>query len=546
MSAGMLSSRRCLTVPTNIACRYDYGLWLLGDILRDLNRDWASAYMSLPRHIWVSRSRENNQLILDALDFDREIERQQFESALSTFSLGQRSAFDKITQTIDNGVKPNTFFLQGPAGTGKTFLYKTLCNKYRSEGKVVLCAASSGIAAILLPKGRTSHSLFKIPINSNEETQCRIAGNSDLAHLLRRTHLIIWDEVTLQSKHDFAAVDKCLRWLLDSSDLFGGIPVVLGGDFAQILPVVKRGRRERVVNACIRCWREWQNIQPLYLTQNMRVLTGDLNRRFADWLSLLPYTESLRGNIDLPEWIRTTDDRNEFREFIYPEGQLGSGETNMFHDRAILTSKNDAVTAFNDTITGLRNTESRDYFAFDEVQNDQAHHISDYPAEFLQTLGGSGLPLGKLTLQVGMPVMLLRNLYPKMGLCNGTRLIITCLYDHGVRGKIISTAPAFHGQEHYIHRITMTTEEDLPFTLSRRQLPLRPCFSMTINKSQGQTLQRVGVDLSTPVFSHGQLYVALSRVTDVTKLILLLPRGSRKTDNIVYPEVLMRPDNVTQ
>ncbi|KHJ34360.1 putative PIF1 [Erysiphe necator] len=123
----------------------------------------------------------------------------------------------------------------------------------------------------------------------------------------------------------------------------------------------------------------------------MRVLTGDLNRRFADWLSLLPYTESLRGNIDLPEWIRTTDDRNVFREFIYPEGQLGSGETHMFHDRAILTSKNDAVTAFNNTIAGLRNTESRDYFAFDEVQNEQVRHISDYSAEFLQTLGGSGL-----------------------------------------------------------------------------------------------------------------------------------------------------------
>ncbi|KHJ34368.1 putative transcriptional factor b3 [Erysiphe necator] len=102
---------------TEDECRYDYGLWLLGDILRDLNRDWASAYMSLPRHIWVSRSRESNQLILDALNCDRDLERQQLEAALLTFSPGQRSAFDTITHTIDNGVKPNTFFLQGPAGT---------------------------------------------------------------------------------------------------------------------------------------------------------------------------------------------------------------------------------------------------------------------------------------------------------------------------------------------------------------------------------------------------------------------------------------------
>lgn len=60
---------------TEDECRYDYGLWLLGDILHDLNRDWASAYMSLPRHIWVSRNRESNQLILDALNCDRDLER---------------------------------------------------------------------------------------------------------------------------------------------------------------------------------------------------------------------------------------------------------------------------------------------------------------------------------------------------------------------------------------------------------------------------------------------------------------------------------------
>ena len=87
----------------------------------------------------------------------------------------------------------------------------------------------------------------------------------------------------------------------------------------------------------------------------------------------------------------------------------------------------------------------------------------------------------------------------------------------------------------------VTTNEDLPFTLTRTQLPLRPCFAMTKNKSQGQTLQRVGVDLSTPVFSHGQFYVALSRVTDVKNLIILLPRGIKQTSNIVYPEVLLRP-----
>ena len=199
----------------------------------------------------------------------------------------------------------------------------------------------------------------------------------------------------------------------------------------------------------------------------MRVLNSDLNRRFAEWLSSLSYTENLRGRIEIPEWIQTTDDRNVFREFIYPQDQLSAGDVSIFNDRAILTSRNDEVTSFNNTIAELRATVSHEYLAQDKVQNEETRHISDYPAEFLHTLGGSGLPLGKLTLQVGMPVMLLRNLYPKVGLCNGTRLIITRLFDHGVRGRVISTCPAFHGREHYIHRIVMTTDENMPFTLSR-------------------------------------------------------------------------------
>jgi hypothetical protein len=64
---------------------------------------------------------------------------------------------------------------------------------------------------------------------------------------------------------------------------------------------------------------------------------------------------------------------------------------------------------------------------------------------------------------------------------------------------------------------------------------------MTINKTQRQSLQKVGIDLRQPVFTHGQFYVAFSRVTDVANLDVLLPyRGSGMVENIVYPEVLLR------
>ena len=76
------------------------------------------------------------------------------------------------------------------------------------------------------------------------------------------------------------------------------------------------------------------------------------------------------------------------------------------------------------------------------------------------------------------------------------------------------------------------------FTLVRKQFPVRLCFAMTINKSQGQSFEKVRIDLQRPVFSHGQFYVAVSRVCSAGGLHVLLPEDSNKTENIVWPELL--------
>ena len=93
-----------------------------------------------------------------------------------------------------------------------------------------------------------------------------------------------------------------------------------------------------------------------------------------------------------------------------------------------------------------------------------------------------------------------------------------------------------------IPRIKLTsTQGELLYIVSRRQLPLRLCFTMTINKSQGQSFNYVSIDLRVPPFTHGQLYVALSRVTNMANLSLLLPPDEAiTTENIIYPEVLLR------
>lgn len=96
------------------------------------------------------------------------------------FSSEQQAAFNIITSSIDDEHRPNTFFLQGLGGTGKAFLYKTLCSLCRSQGKIILCVTSSGIASFLLPNGSTTHLLFKIPIECTEDSIYRIQGQSNL------------------------------------------------------------------------------------------------------------------------------------------------------------------------------------------------------------------------------------------------------------------------------------------------------------------------------------------------------------------------------
>ena len=103
----------------------------------------------------------------------------------------QKHGLDTIVAGVRDHPRTAHFFVYGPAGTGKTFLYKTLCIYFRAENKIVLCAASSDIAALLLPDGQTSNSRFKIPLILNEVNMCNITRNTYLHGLLQRTVLII-------------------------------------------------------------------------------------------------------------------------------------------------------------------------------------------------------------------------------------------------------------------------------------------------------------------------------------------------------------------
>ncbi|KIJ12618.1 hypothetical protein PAXINDRAFT_82616, partial [Paxillus involutus ATCC 200175] len=131
-----------------------------------------------------------NHLLAEQLNYDQAEQLRQAEEHIPHLNVEQRNAYDAIYDSVQRqaGI---TFFVHGPGGTGKTFLYNTLCCALRGQGKVVLCIASSGIASLLLIGGRTAHSRFKIPLQLFENSTCGISKGTLLAQLIQAADVII-------------------------------------------------------------------------------------------------------------------------------------------------------------------------------------------------------------------------------------------------------------------------------------------------------------------------------------------------------------------
>ncbi|XP_021974709.1 uncharacterized protein LOC110869798 [Helianthus annuus] len=480
------------------------------------NGSSLSKFTTMPYPDHHSLRQITNRLINDELSQDINELQTEFCRMKECLTEEQSKVFNEIMHAIDsqNG---GLFFVYGYGGTGKTFLWKTLASAIRSKGQIVLNVASSGISSLLLSKGRTAHSRFKIPINLTEDSMCHIKPNDDVADLLKEAKLIIWDEAPMVHKHAFEALDRTTKDVLSSSmghqsELpFGGKVIVFGGDFRQILPVIPNGTRQQIVNASLSSSYIWSECKVLKLTKNMRLIVGaqtsnvESIEKFARWL------------LDIGE------------------GNLGSENDG----EALIEIPDDlAITNLDDPI------QKKEYLSSDSIC--QTEQVLDsfqqdlYSADNLNALKIAGLPNHKLVLKVGVPVMLLRNIDQQSGPCNGTRLQITFLGKRVIEAEVISGGNI--GTRVYIPRISMIpSDKKIPFQFQRRQFPLSVCFAMTINKSQGQSLSRVGLYLKDPVFSHDQLYVALSRVKtrEGVKILAYDADGkpSKQTSNVVYKEI---------
>jgi hypothetical protein len=157
----------------------------------------------------------------------------------------------------------------------------------------------------------------------------------------------------MQNKEVVEGVDKCLRNITKVNSLFGGIPVVLGGNWAQILPVVPRGSHGNIVNACLQQSYVWPSLQKVFLRQNMRAV-GPRSEPYAEWLRQMSSNPAFFRTLELPQFFTVVHDLDELLFAVFPVYRLCPADDNYqwYARRAILAPLNETVKKINLKLLG--------------------------------------------------------------------------------------------------------------------------------------------------------------------------------------------------
>ena len=515
----------------------------------------------------------------------------QLHQRIEQMNPQQREVFDRVMDSVNN--KRGTMFsLNACGGSGKTYVLNCILDRVRLDKKVALATATSGIAATLLHGGRTFHSRFRVPINIKEDSYCNFEPGAKEAQLAHMAELIVIDEVTMGHKHWYECVERTLMrrkhhhpsgetlsheeveealalgltpeeyvsFLQEAGpnasqgpDMeldpnmkhFGRATVVFAGDWRQILPVVKQGNRADVVKACFKKSYLWPHCQQLQMTENMRArLAGGSTEDFANFLlqlgnGQLPTLPTSEFKTRLPDRLLQLERHLPLEtliNWVFDGHDIHRPDfTRWVTSRAIICPTNKDAEALNyKTVFHLFPHRITHLNAVNSATGDgvMIQH------EYLRSLTPNGFPPSHLPLAVGSSVMLIRNLCPDMGHVNGSRYTVKAI-DRKLLTLETPDRKLFH-----VPRMKFVSDQSYPFAFTRTQFPIKLAYSITANKSQGQTLTLAGLNLASEFFTHGQLYVALSRVGNPDNLKIVALKGQvtgllgTYTDNVVYPEVL--------
>ncbi|KAF7776775.1 hypothetical protein Agabi119p4_5168 [Agaricus bisporus var. burnettii] len=330
----------------------------------------------------------------------------------------------------------------------------------------------------------------------------------------------------------------------------GGIVTVLGGDWNQCLPVIEQGSREEIIGASLQRSYLWPSICLLKLSTNMRIHdTSSSASSFLSWLESVGNgtANNLHGTVPIPPSMLMCSTSSLLHHVYHDISERHICPPPFyFASRSILAPHNIVVDDINDQLLNEFPGDIHTFPSADTIVDDDGSTepiSSDIAIDDVHSLNLPNFPPAELHVKIGCPLILLCNLNPAQGLCNRTRMV---LFRAANRVLEVLLLTGDHANERaFIPRISLYPHHvPLPFHFKCRQFPLRLAFAMTINKSEGQTLETVGIDLRSPVFAHGQLYVPLSRTTNPHNLFILLPSDSSQppsttTLNVVYPELLI-------
>ena len=486
----------------------------LNDILREQEKTNGDFNIDMPEDLDEPDVVTDNadQIDDNALNFFNE------NYPLMEKNAEQKEIFDEITDCINTG-KGGLYNIDAPGGSGKTFLSNLLLSFVRKEEDIAIAAAMSGIASTLMTLATTFHKRFGCPIPCFDDSTSKHRLNSNEALLIKRSKIIIIDEVSMMHYKQLEMLDRFLKELMKSDEYMGGKLIILMHDFRQILPVVPGGSRAMISASSIIHSVMWNNFKTLHLTRNMRVekmkatntdpTTIAKLEQHSKWLLSIgdgTIKTAVNNIMEIPSHM-VCKDKKELESKVYDNFLDNYNNKEYLKKRAIMSGTNDTIQQCN-------------YEMIQQIPGDEVISTSldmcmeekdqqQYDVDFLNKINASGMAPHRLMLKKGACIILIKNLNVKLGQCNGSRYIIK-----HVTNRIIHAQKLGGGEdsEIIIPRIpTISKETSFPVPFKRIQFPVLGAYYLTFNRAQGQSLDRSGLYLPESVFSHGHLYVGFSR-----------------------------------
>jgi len=408
---------------------------------------------------------------------------------LDIFSHAEQEPLSKeqklVIQEISQG---SNILVTGGAGTGKSFLLNYLKRHYGKLGLAV--TASTGIAAVNIG-GSTIHSwagigLANLPID-------QIIANlfsgkmSKIRRRIKETRILAIDEISMISANLFDILDQVLRAVRENNQPFGGLQILLFGDFLQLAPITRYGDEEQSFCFTSQSWKNL-DLQTFVLQEIFR----QHDKKFIKILNNLRF-----GNLD-------EDDVEQLNL------RLKANDDNLTIKPTILTSHNAKAAQINE-------------FELKKIPREEKSFEAKYFGEInkVELLRKNCLAVESLKLKVGAQVMMIKNTFQKEGIINGSLGVVQDFSPKKFypivefsNGKILTIAP----EEWIIDRFDHDTKQVVT-EAAATQIPLILSWAITIHKSQGLTLDKISCDLSN-IFSAGQAYVALSRARSLDSVFI--------------------------